>query len=54
MSLKGWRRYGKGNHPAGLNPGDCFSYGLAMALSAPLVFKGNDFHATDVMPAIGN
>ncbi len=52
-TLKGWRRYGRGNHQAGLNLGDCFSYGLAMALSAPLLFKGNDFRATDVMPAIG-
>jgi ribonuclease VapC len=51
-ALKGWRRYGKGIHPAGLNFGDCFSYGLAMALSAPLLFKGDDFHATDVMSAI--
>ena len=23
-----WRRFGKGNHPAGLNFGDCFSYAL--------------------------
>ena len=26
-----WRRYGKGNHPAGLNFGDCFAYALAEA-----------------------
>ncbi|KEF43346.1 MAG: hypothetical protein ER33_00970 [Cyanobium sp. CACIAM 14] len=51
-ALLGWRRFGKGNHPAGLNLGDCFSYGLAMALSAPLLFKGNDFPATDVTPAL--
>lgn len=51
-ALKGWRRFGKGIHPAGLNFGDCFSYGLAMALSAPLLFKGDDFRVTDVMSAI--
>lgn len=38
-ALWGWRRFGKGNHPAGLTIGDCFSYGLAMALSAPLLFS---------------
>jgi len=51
-ALEGWRRYGKGRHPAGLNLGDCFSYGLARALNAPLLFKGDDFAATDVAPAL--
>jgi ribonuclease VapC len=51
-ALTGWRRYGKGRHRAGLNLGDCFSYGLAQALKAPLLFKGNDFAATDVLAAL--
>ncbi|MFQ6538060.1 MULTISPECIES: type II toxin-antitoxin system VapC family toxin [Aphanothece] len=51
-ALKGCRRYGKENHPAGLNFGACFSYGLAKALSAPLLFKGDDFRSTDEMTAI--
>ncbi|TVS05458.1 MAG: type II toxin-antitoxin system VapC family toxin [Cyanobium sp. PLM2.Bin73] len=51
-ALLGWRRYGKGRHPAGLNLGDCFSYGLAKALNAPLLFKGGDFAATDVARAL--
>ena len=56
-ALIGWRRYGKGRHPAGLNLGDCFSYGLARALNAPLLFKGtdstgSDFAATDVRAAL--
>ena len=51
-ALEGWRRYGKGRHPAGINLGDCFSYGLARALNAPLLFKGDDFAATDVAPAL--
>ena len=41
-ALVGWRRFGKGPHRAVLNFGDCFSYGLAMALEAPLLFKGAD------------
>lgn len=51
-ALQGWRRYGKGRHPAALNLGDCFSYGLARALDAPLLFKGNDFGLTDVRVAL--
>lgn len=51
-ALVGWRRFGKGRHPAGLNYGDCFSYGLAKALDAPLLFKGDDFAATDVTSAL--
>jgi ribonuclease VapC len=53
-ALVGWRRYGKGRHPAGLNLGDCFSYGLAKALGAPLLFKGDDFGATDVDAALAS
>lgn len=41
-------RYGNGRHPAGLNFGDCFSYALASALDAPLLFKGEDFARTDL------
>ena len=51
-ALQGWRRYGKGRHRAGLNLGDCFSYGLAKVLNAPLLFKGDDFAATDVLAAL--
>ena len=43
-----WRRYGKGNHPAGLNFGDCFAYALAEATGEPLLFKGEDFALTDI------
>ena len=43
-----FRRFGKGRHPAGLNYGDCFSYALAVALSEPLLFVGDDFGQTDV------
>lgn len=45
------RHYGKGNHPARLNFGDCFAYALARATGEPLLFKGGDFALTDVDPA---
>ena len=51
-ALHGWHHYGKGRHRAGLNFGDCFSYGLAMALDRPLLFKGDDFSQTDVKVAV--
>ncbi len=44
----GWRKYGKGRHPAALNYGDCFSYALAKVTGEPLLFKGNDFNCTDI------
>jgi ribonuclease VapC len=40
--------FGKGNHPAGLNFGDCFAYALAKISGEPLLFKGNDFSQSDV------
>lgn len=46
-----WRRFGKGNHPAGLNFGDCFAYALAEVSREPLLFKGEDFSRTDVAVA---
>lgn len=46
-------RYGRGTgHPANLNMGDCFAYGLAKTRGLPLLFKGNDFTHTDVEPAL--
>ena len=43
-----WRRYGRGNHLAGLNFGDCFAYALAGSMGEPLLFKGEDFTLTDI------
>jgi ribonuclease VapC len=40
--------YGRGNHPAGLNFGDCFAYAPAKTTGEPLLFKGEDFGRTDV------
>jgi ribonuclease VapC len=44
--------FGKGRHPAGLNFGDCFAYGLAKITGEPLLFKGEDFRKTDVISAL--
>ena len=45
---RAWRRFGRGNHPAALNFGDCFAYALAKATGEPLLFKGEDFPQTDI------
>ena len=47
-AVAGWRRFGKGRHPAGLNLGDCFAYALAKTTAGALLFKGRDFAQTDV------
>jgi ribonuclease VapC len=47
----GFTRYGKGRHPAALNLGDLFAYALAKVTGEPLLFKGNDFARTDLVPA---
>ncbi len=46
------RTYGKRQHPARLNFGDCMVYGVAKAEREPLLFKGNDFSQTDIEPAL--
>ncbi|MEG3149954.1 type II toxin-antitoxin system VapC family toxin [Sphingomonas sp. ZT3P38] len=49
----GYRKYGRGTrHAADLNFGDCFAYALAKATAEPLLFKGDDFARTDVVPAL--
>jgi ribonuclease VapC len=51
LARAAFARFGKGRHPASLNYGDCFSYALARVLEEPLLFKGDDFSKTDVLPA---
>ncbi|MGO9265636.1 MAG: type II toxin-antitoxin system VapC family toxin [Candidatus Binataceae bacterium] len=46
-----WRRFGRGNHPARLNFGDCCAYALAQSSGEALLFKGDDFVLTDVRTA---
>jgi ribonuclease VapC len=48
IARQAWRIYGKSNHPAGLNFGDCFAYALSKISGEPLLFKGNDFNQTDL------
>lgn len=52
LARAAWRRYGKGRHPAALNYGDLFAYALARATGEPLLFKGDDFTRTDIVPAV--
>lgn len=48
-----FRRYGKGQGgPAQLNIVDCAAYAVARARGLPLLFKGGDFAATDIRPAL--
>lgn len=44
-------KFGRGQHPAALNFGDCFAYALAKASGEPLLFKGDDFARTDLRAA---
>jgi ribonuclease VapC len=53
-ALDAWRAYGKGNHPARLNFGDCISYATAKLADEPLLFVGDDFAHTDVVPGLGH
>jgi len=48
IAREAYRTYGKGNHPARLNMGDCFAYALSKARGEPLLFKGDEFRLTDV------
>jgi ribonuclease VapC len=48
VARNAWMQYGKGNHKAKLNFGDCFSYALSKVSGQPLLFKGKDFSLTDI------
>jgi ribonuclease VapC len=47
-----YRQWGRGQHPASLNFGDCFAYALARERDCPLLFVGDDFTQTDITPAL--
>jgi ribonuclease VapC len=49
---RAWQAFGRGNHAARLNYGDCFAYALAREAGEPLLFKGGDFPQTDIEPAL--
>jgi ribonuclease VapC len=52
IARQAYRDFGKGRHKAGLNFGDCFAYALAKSTGEPLLFNGEDFRKTDVVPAL--
>jgi ribonuclease VapC len=48
LAVEAFARFGRGNHPAQLNMGDCFAYACARSLGVPLLCKGDDFPRTDI------
>lgn len=48
LAVMAYEQYGRGQHRAKLNMGDCFAYACAKANEAPLLFKGDDFVHTDI------
>jgi ribonuclease VapC len=44
-------KFGK-RTPTKLNLGDCFAYALARERRLPLLYKGDDFIHTDIVPAL--
>lgn len=48
LAIDAFTRFGRGNHPARLNMGDCFAYACALSLGVPLLAKGGDFPQTDI------
>jgi ribonuclease VapC len=51
LAWQAFLRFGKGRHPARLNFADCAAYALARSSGLPLLFKGEDFAATDIVAA---
>jgi ribonuclease VapC len=52
FARQAYARYGKGvGSPTVLNYGDVLSYGVARAEDEPLLFTGDDFRETDIVPA---
>lgn len=52
-AIDAWQRFGRGNHAARLNFGDCLAYAAARVAGQPLLYVGNDFAQTDIEPALG-
>lgn len=53
IARRACRDFGRGSgHPARLNLGDCFTYALAADRDEPLLFTGDDFIHTDLVPAV--
>ena len=52
LAAAAYALFGKGFHQASLNFGDCFAYATAREFNCPLLYVGDDFARTDVIPAI--
>ena len=52
LAIDAFLKFGKGQHKAKLNFGDCMAYALAKSLNAPLLYKGADFAQTDIRSAL--
>lgn len=53
VARQAYRDFGRGSgHPAKLNLGDCYTYALASTTGEPVLFKGDDFSRTDLVPAL--
>jgi ribonuclease VapC len=47
-----YKSWGRGNHKAALNYGDCFAYAVAKERGCPLLYVGKDFAKTDIKSAL--
>jgi ribonuclease VapC len=47
-AVEAFRRFGKGQHPAALDFGDCMTYAASLLSGEPLLFTGEDFLRTDL------
>lgn len=50
-AVHAYERFGRGNHPAALNFGDCLTYAIAKLADEPLLCIGSDFAKTDLVLA---
>ena len=47
-AIAAYSRFGRGQHKAALNFGDCLAYAAAKLSDQPLLCTGNDFSKTDI------
>ena len=50
-AIDAFQRFGRGRHAAALNFGDCLAYASASVAGDTLLFVGDDFSKTDIVPA---
>jgi ribonuclease VapC len=51
VAIDAFQKFGRGRHAAALNFGDCLAYASASAAGDTLLFVGDDFSRTDIVPA---